>query len=232
MSVVSIHQPELFPYIGYFVKIYQSDIFVILDNVDFKKNNFQNRNTITLLNDEKTWLSFPVNKVKSGKLISETFINIDVWLKIKRTVIQNYSKSPYYSDLHELIQYVDLNLDTNLSLLNGKIIRFCLKKLNFKTRVFNQSEIPVSGKKSELLLNICNYFEAQVYLSGSGGKDYLEENIFEENGILLQYLTWEYEPIYHFKSGSVLLNPSVIDIVGNCGWKGFSDLFNEKGATT
>ena len=69
--IVSIHQPEHFPYLGFFQKMKESDLFIILDNVKFKKNNFQNRNRFLNSNGEEEWFTVPVEKKANSKLIKD-----------------------------------------------------------------------------------------------------------------------------------------------------------------
>ena len=233
MTKVSIHQPEMFPYFGFFKKIVDSDIFVILDSVSFKKNNFQNRNTFTLINGDKTWLTFPVLKMCSNKLIKDTRINTESWVKMKRTIEQNLKKSPHFDDLLELIEFIDENIDSNLSVFNTRVIKYVLRKVNCSTKVYLQSELEVSGVKSDLLLDICLYFNATHYLSGSGGKSYLNELIFMQNDITIEYMTRDSNLLPHFSLDIPLEYPSIIDVIGNIGWLGFMEyLYGSTKATT
>ena len=57
--IVTIHQPQYLPWLGYFDKINRADIIVLLDNVQYKKNEWQNRNHIKTANGWQ-WVTVPV----------------------------------------------------------------------------------------------------------------------------------------------------------------------------
>ncbi len=96
--IVSVHQPQYLPWLGYFDKIERSDIFVFLDNVQFKKNEWQNRNKIKT-SEGWQWLSVPVIH-KFMQKISEVKINNTVWWGKKHlnALVTNYSKAPFFKD--------------------------------------------------------------------------------------------------------------------------------------
>ena len=81
--IVSIHQPEHFPYLGFFQKMQKSDLFVILDNVKFKKNNFQNRNRFLNKSGNDEWFTIPVEKKANSKLIRDVKVSEDYGWKKK-----------------------------------------------------------------------------------------------------------------------------------------------------
>ena len=81
--IVSIHQPEHFPYLGFFQKMKQSDLFIILDDVKFKKNNFQNRNRFLNSSGEEEWFTVPVEKKANSKLIKDVLVSEDFGWKKK-----------------------------------------------------------------------------------------------------------------------------------------------------
>ena len=95
MKTVSIHQPVYLPWLGFFKKIMSSDIFVFLDDVQYEKNGFQNRNKIRTY-DGDMWLTVPV-KAKSQTLLNEVSIdNSGNWSnKHIKSVFYNYSKTKY-----------------------------------------------------------------------------------------------------------------------------------------
>ena len=170
---ISIHQPEHFPYEGFFQKMKKSDIFVILDNVNYRKNYFHNRNKIKNKNSKDEWFGFPVDKNK--KLLNEITTN-DKVLNWRRKVTSKL-RNNLNVNLEEIYKYNKL-IDINMS-----SIEWCRKKLNINTPIVFASELNVSGKKSELLLNICKSLNAKDYISGPSGSDYLNIDLFKENNI-------------------------------------------------
>jgi len=171
--IVSIHQPEHFPYLGFFQKMKASDLFIILDDVKFKKNNFQNRNKFLNKNGMEEWFTIPVEKRANSKLIKDVKTSEDFgWKKkLKKQLQMNFNLD---SDL------LDFIYDGNsLVSMNHKSIAHCRTKLNIKTDVVLSSDLNVSGSKTELLVNLCKEVRATTYLSGRGGLDYLDKDLFK-----------------------------------------------------
>ena len=170
--VVSIHQPEHFPYLGFFQKMEESDLFIILDDVKFKKNNFQNRNRFLNGGGREEWFTVPVEKRANSKLIKDVLVSEDFGWK-KKLIKQMKLNFGYDLDNVYESEYIkDINMNS---------IKFCRKRLNITTPMIFSSDLDISGSKSELLVNLCKEVGATTYLSGKGGLDYLDMEIF--NGI-------------------------------------------------
>jgi hypothetical protein len=150
-----------------------SDLFIILDDVKFKKNNFQNRNKFLNKNGMEEWFTIPVEKRANSKLIKDVKTSEDFgWKKkLKKQLQMNFNLD---SDL------LDFIYDGNsLVSMNHKSIAHCRTKLNIKTDVVLSSDLNVSGSKTELLVNLCKEVRATTYLSGRGGLDYLDKDLFK-----------------------------------------------------
>jgi len=171
--IVSIHQPEHFPYLGFFQKMKESDLFIILDNVKFKKNNFQNRNRFLNKSGSEEWFTIPVEKKANSKLIKDVKTSEDFgWKKkLKKQLQMNFNLD---SDLLDFIYDGD-----SLVSMNHRSIAHCRTKLKIKTDVVLSSDLNVGGSKTELLVNLCKEVGATTYLSGKGGLDYLDKDLFK-----------------------------------------------------
>ena len=171
--IVSIHQPEHFPYLGFFQKMKASDLFIILDDVKFKKNNFQNRNKFLNKNGMEEWFTIPVEKRANSKLIKDVKTSEDFgWKKkLKKQLQMNFNLD---SDLLDFIYDGD-----SLVSMNHRSIAHCRTKLKIKTDVVLSSDLNVGGSKTELLVNLCKEVGATTYLSGKGGLDYLDKDLFK-----------------------------------------------------
>ena len=101
--------------------------------------------------------------------------------------------------------------------LNFYTLKKVLEWLNIKTKIIFDSELDVTGKSSEHLLNICKKLGATKYLSGPGGRDYLNEKIFEQNKIKVEYQ--KYDPIIYPQkyAKSFVPNLSILDLLFNMG---------------
>ena len=166
---VTIHQPEHFPYMGFFQKISASDIFIILDNVKFNKNGFQHRNRILTLEEKEEWITVQVGKSAWNQNINEIKVNwTPKWKrrlleKIKRNL--NFDADEFYS--HEKL--IDINMAT---------IRWALEKMNISTPIVFASELEVVGVKSVLNANLVRAVGGTKYISGLGGRSYLDTSVF------------------------------------------------------
>ena len=185
MTAVTIHQPEHFPYMGFFQKISQADIFVVLDNVNYRKNYFQNRNKIKLKDGRDDWITVPVEKKATSKIIKDVCVSDDPnWRrKINLKIKENFN-----IDLSHIYQY------DSLMQINMSSIKWAFKKLNINKEIILASELNVSGSKSELLANILRALGASSYISGPSGKDYLDLQYFK--GIDVKYFEPKVENYY------------------------------------
>jgi len=198
--IISIHQPQYFPWLPYYYKILKADIFIFLDNVQYQKNGMQNRNELKNANG-KFWLTVPV-KVNLGDKIKDIKISNMNWIKkhIKSIEI-NYNKSNNYHFFKNEILPI-LHQDWNyLSQLNSALIKTIIRKYFMCDIEFiNQSEIQTHSKGSNLILEICKYFSADIYLSGPGGLNYLDLNLFSNENIevkiLKNFLPSKYPQMY------------------------------------
>ena len=172
--IVSIHQPEHFPYLGFFQKMKKSDLFIILDNVKFKKNNFQNRNRFLNKNGIEEWFTVPVEKSANSKLIKDVKFAEDYGWKKKLVKQMNMNFGLSVEDLNHIYDQDELCVS------NLRSIDYCRMKLNIDTKYILASELNVSGSKSELLFNLCKEVNATTYLSGQGGLNYLDTSLFKD----------------------------------------------------
>ncbi|NER93873.1 MAG: WbqC family protein [Symploca sp. SIO1B1] len=185
--IVAIHQPQYLPWIPYFLKILESDIFIILDSVDFQKNGLQNRNCIKTAQGA-CWLTVPVRQ-RLGQKISEVEIENKInWRKKHwKTIALNYAKAKYfhlYEDELKEIYEKDWSL---LSELNIHMIQLMNRWMKISTRMIRSSQLKSEGKGSNLILNLCLEMGATHYLSGIGGRNYLNEEEFSKHGIEIVY---------------------------------------------
>lgn len=217
--IVTIHQPEHLPWIGFFHKLCRADIVVILDNVQFRTNYFQNRNRILGPNGP-IWLTVPV--VSKGHM-SKTLRAMEIapqpnWKrKYVKSLEQAYGKHPHFGLLNEgLLPLMDSDWDL-LVPLNMAIIRWMLGWLGFDRPVIFASALDVQGSRTDLLAAICKEVGASVYLSGSSGKDYLDETPFREMGIWVTYHDFHH-PVYAQRNAPQFISHlSAVDLVANLG---------------
>ncbi|MEW6096799.1 MAG: WbqC family protein [bacterium] len=229
--IVGIHQPEHLPWLGFWNKLYKSDLFVLLDNTQFRKNYFQNRNRIRTANGW-TWITVPVlTKDKTTQQINEVKINnvTDIkWQKKHwKTIEQNYLKSPYFNEYREIFYKFYLNKWTKLADLNINFIYTIKEILGIKTEIVVGSSLEdVRGERSDLLLDICKKVGATTYLSGRFGKDYLEVSKFRKENINVVFQEFNH-PVYSQVFKPFIPEMSIIDLIFNEGDKSVAILQGE-----
>lgn len=218
--VVTIHQPEHLPWLGFFDKIRQADVFVILDHVQFRKNYYQNRNRIRSA-DGALWLTVPVlTKGSSEQAINDVLINNQGsprWRdKCWGSLVQCYRKAQYWSTYAEEFERLYCTPWTRLVELNEAIIRSLLGAFSIKAKVVKSSELNAEGRRGDLVLNICRRVGANIYLSGVSGQEYLDHDKFAAADIKVQYQEFHH-PIYKQVYEPFLPCMSSIDLLFNYG---------------
>lgn len=214
--IVTIHQPEHMPWPGFFDKVSRADLFVILDNVQFRKNYFQNRNKIRTANGS-SWITVPVNRTIET-LINEVRIADDAGWKKRwwNTIYLAYKRSRYF-DMYAGDLEKAMTIDTGLlSELNINLIKCLFRFMGISTRVQIASELGAQGKGSDMLLDICKKVGADGYLSGISGKEYLKIDDFSREGIAVNFQEFHH-PIYKQLYEPFMPCMSVIDLVFNYG---------------
>lgn len=199
MNVV-ILQPSYIPWRGYFHQIYKADLFIFYDDVKYDKNGWRNRNRIKTAQSVQ-WLSIPVHT--AGVETNKTPIceiktawskpwNEHHWATIR----QAYNKAPYFNDyagmLEELYaQKPDLLADFTIEL--SIALSRALGILH--TRFLRSSELTdIHGTKTDRLIEILTRVGATHYISGPSARDYVEDELFEQAGITLEYMDYNYRP--------------------------------------
>ena len=222
--LVAVHQPQYLPWFGYFDKIRRADFFVLLDNVQFKKNEWQNRNRIKTAHGWQ-WLTVPV-KYKFPQLINEVTINNSVkWQhKQRHAILTNYKKAPCYHYLDEFFDDIFSRAWQSISQLNINVVTRLAKILGIDTPIFVASELgDFPNDPDERLIAITEYFKGDAYLAGSGGRQYMDLAKFREKGMEVLFQDYKH-PVYDQRFGEFVTYMSVIDLILNHGENSFSIL--------
>jgi hypothetical protein len=229
--VVGIHQPNFLPWLGYFSKIIQSDVFILLDDVQFSKGSVGNRNKVKTDKGTETWMTVPLKHPKTG-FASYTEIEIDYSSKWNTKLLaifhSYYRKAPFYKEVCEILQPVLLNEFPSLAALNIALLETLCIKLQLTTKWVRSSDLKLEiVEKNERILELCKYFGADTYLSGQGAKSYNDEALFNQNGIVIVYQKYKH-PCYHQINGPFVSNLSIIDALFNEGFISVSNLLKRK----
>jgi hypothetical protein len=212
-------QPTYLPWLGYFDLIAKSDLFVFLDSVQFDRRSWQQRNKIKTRTGEMT-LTVPIkSKGKRDQLISQT--EIDYSQQYPRnhlgSIRSNYSKSKNFDHLFPALCCEYEKKQRLLADLNINLINVMAENIGINFECIRSSQIPHSGRKSGVLVSICQYLGASEYLAPIGSRQYIErEGLFRESNIAVTYQEFPH-PIYQQLFGSFISHLSVIDFLMNEG---------------
>ncbi len=222
--IVSIHQPNYLPWLGFFDKIKQSDVFVIFDDVQFPrgKKHFGHRNKIKTTTGDK-WLSVPISNKSDLVPFNDTNINYDTeWNKEHLRLMEVfYSKSPYFNKYFKQISDILLNEHKSLTELSTNLIEYFLKELNINTELKYSSQISDSELYgSDKIFNILEKLNTTEYITGSGpgSMRYIDEKGFSDRNIKLKWQYYEH-PKYNQLHGEFIPYMSVVDLLFNEGEK-------------
>jgi hypothetical protein len=218
-KTVVIHQPDFLPYLGFFHRLLFCDLYVIFDNVQFLggSRSWHRRDKIKTPKGE-TWITVGVKKAPQKTLINEIVLTNETdWRQDNlNLIIENYKRTPYYSEIFPYMKELFSYSSENLLKFNIKSIQILMELFDIKVDMVLASTLNVTGKKNELLVDILNRVVATHYLSGIGAKDYYDPEPFAEAGIEVVWQEFSH-PVYPQIHGEFVPYLSSIDLLFNCG---------------
>jgi len=232
--IVSIHQPNYIPWLGFWDKFLKSDTMILLDVVQFEKNEFQNRQKIKLSNGQSSWLSVPVHH-KHPQAISTIQIDSSSngsWVKKHLHALRfNYERAGWWKEYGEEISGIYHTYGKGLmTKLNRELIVWVALHINDGRKVLMASDL--LGKEEDLdsdptqrIIDLCDRVGANTYLTGRGALDYLCKEDFANAGIGLRIQKFTH-PIYPQLYGEFVPNLSVMDLILNVGAEEAKQMLN------
>ena len=215
--LVGIHQLHYVPWLRYFEKIARSDVFVVLDNIQYNKNGWQNRNKIKTADSVQT-LTVPVFE-RFAQNLDEVEIRNDLPWRRKhwQSVTQAYSKAPFFRHYAAFLEHTWEQEWHKLNDLNRHMLPFFLGALGIETPVLYASELDVPGEATERLVNLIRAAGGDRYYSGAYATEvYLDAQMLRDAGIALELQQWR-APVYGQLHGEFVPDLSIIDLLMNCG---------------
>jgi len=215
---VTILQPSYLPWLGFFEQMSRSDKFVLLDDVQYTRRDWRNRNRIRV-RENWIWLTVPVQqKSRFSQSLLETRIDNSVSWRRKHleTLRQHYCKAPFFEKYFPRCQQVYEKDWTFLFDLCLETINLIKEEMGIETPLLRSSEMKPGGEKTERLVSICRELGATHYLSGESGSNYISEEDFSSQGIGLEYQNYEH-PVYPQRYTGFVPHLSAIDLLFNCG---------------
>jgi hypothetical protein len=217
---VSIHQPHFLPWLGYFNKVWNSDVFVWLHNVQYRKNYFQNRTKVkNPQTGDAYWLTVPV-RASLGMPIDQVMEVNNRWRKsMAKTLEQFYRKSLFFNEIGQEVIELVYSSDSNLDKLNFQFFQLILRKLNYPGKLVRVEELlPLSNEPNQRLIEICQKLKATQYIAGKGGKNYVNPEQWQDAGIAVIWQDFNVERVVYPQMGDHFITGlSVIDSLFNVG---------------
>ncbi len=212
---VAIHQPYLFPYIGYFQLINAADLFVLADSVNYIKGGWINRNRI-LVGGKEFIITMPLHKASQNKLIEEIDLKNDPeWNeKILKTISINYRKAPFYDIVFPLIQDVINSGISKVSDYNFHCIKSISDYLGIETefKLMSKNYDVTDKKKEEIIFEVCTAENTGKYLNAVGGMELYTKEQFWQKDIELSFIKPNFRK-YRQYGDEFIAGLSIIDVM-------------------
>ena len=218
MKVV-IHQPQFFPYPGFFHKLSLADKYVILDNTQYDKR-FTNRNQISA-NTKPIWITVPINKKHKFSSNNQVEINNeikwqdDIWKKI----YHSYKNTKFFNQYEEYLEKIFTKKWTFLFELNFETLKKTLEWLDIQIEIIKESDLEINSTSTQRLIDICEQVNADTYISGKvlPNKNYIEKDLFKNKNIKLEFQNYSSISYQQKNVESFIPDLSILDLLFNCG---------------
>jgi hypothetical protein len=198
-------------------KIQRADVFIVLDNIQYNKNGFQNRNRIKVPGGD-LMLTVPVRERLGQRLDEVAIDNTQRWArKHLKSIAQNYRRAPYFEAHYPWLESIYTESWSELNALNRTLLEGFVERLGIETQLVYASTLKVPGEATTRLVNLVQAVGGDAYLSGAYAVDtYLDTAAFEAAGITLEIQSWS-PPEYPQCSSPFVPELSVLDLLLNCG---------------
>jgi len=216
-KTVAIVQSNYIPWRGYFDLINLVDEFILYDDMQYTRRDWRNRNVIKTAAGP-TWLTIPVQvKGKYLQRIKDVVISDHNWASRHwRAIVHNYSRAKYFSAYREPFEELYSSPQDD-SLINHRFLTTICRMLHIETKLSWSMDYHLSDGKTERLVDLCKQASATAYLSGPAAKNYLNEELFRQEGITVSYMDYSGYPEYGQLNPPFEAQVSVIDLIFNEG---------------
>lgn len=217
--IVSIHQPNFFPWLGLFDKIARSQVYVVWDTAPTPlQSSWLNR--VRLLQDgQPKWVTAPMVNPGAPTQAELRLDETQRWReRLVRTLKTHYGKCRHFHKVQPFVEQVLRHPSESLTRLNGQIIYELCNKLGLGTEILAMSRLGIEGEGSDLLVKVTEALGGEVYLAGGNSGQLLPDN-FAQRGLELRFQN--YRPTRYDQVGNGIFVPglSILDALMNCGWQ-------------
>lgn len=227
----AIHQPNFFPWLGYFDKMSRSDIFVFFDDVQLQKTRGGWANRVQLLiGGQARWISAPLDRTYHGvKPICEVRFSEGEphWRdSLRKTILAQYSKARHFKNIQPWLDPLIMNQETLLSEYNIAAITEICERIGIKCKTVKSSNLATQGSATDLLISTVVATGANAYLCGGGASGYQEDEKFGTHRLGLEYQNFAHPRYQQFKREDFQPGLSIIDALMHCGVEEVGEMLN------
>ena len=221
--ILGAHQPSFLPWLGYLDKVAKSDVFVVMDDLQYETQNFQNRNKV-LLHDGAHWLSVPLLRGSQADRICDKRIdNTGLggrhhWAhRAWRTIELSYRKAPHFERYAGELEALFARRWDHLLALDLEVLDLACRWFGITQRIERSSSLALRGAKTDRIIDMCVKLGAKVYLSGRGGStSYLDVDALERAGVRVMWQAFRH-PVYPQRNPGFVSHLAFLDLLLNVG---------------
>jgi hypothetical protein len=220
-----MHQPNFFPWLGFFDKIANADVFVLMDNVQFPRTStgtWVNRVKVLVAGHEH-WATAPVVRAGAGvqRIADVELDDATPWrAKLLRTIRSSYGRAPHFDMVFPVIEESLARPTRMLAELNVATITAIAERLGLDSGHFVRgTSLEATGQATDLLVSMAQAVHATAYLCGGGARGYQEDAKFTRSGIELIYQQFTHPQFRQVGSATFVPGLSIIDALMNCGFE-------------
>jgi hypothetical protein len=219
MKKVAIIQSNYIPWKGYFDLIAFVDEFIILDDIQYTRRDWRNRNQIKTPQGVQ-WLTVPVKvKGRYHQTIRETEIDGSEWAAEHwKSLAQFYARAPHFKSVAAWLEPLYLTQQhTHLSPMNRRFMEAICSFLGIRTVLSNSWDYELKDDRLERLAHMVTQAGGTEYVTGPAARDYMDETVFSAHGIKLTWFSYDGYPEYPQRWGAFTHHVSILDLLFNAG---------------
>jgi hypothetical protein len=220
VKTVAIVQSSYIPWKGFFDLLNCADEVVLLDDVQYTRRDWRNRNRIKTPQGP-VWLTIPVEvKGRYHQTIRETRIADTRWSRRHLDSLRHsYARAPHFAQYETVLEeaYAEAGSRDSLSDVNEGLIRLVCGLLGIETAIRSSADFCLEDGPTERLVSICVQAGADRYLSGPSARAYLDESLFEAAALEVGYVDYSGYPEYPQLHPPFVHEVSVLDLLLHTG---------------
>lgn len=217
MTTICIHQPDFVPYLGFFQRLLMAQDFILLDDVQFIRRGWQHRDRIKGRTGS-AWLTLALRKGEYHQLINEVELSDDPkWIGDNLNLLREcYGKAPYFAEVFPKVEGIYRAGHRRMIDFNCAFLNLALEYFDITTPISRASEYKIKATSSSRLLALVQAKQGDTYLTGTGSRDYLDEEMFRSAGVCVMWQDFRH-PVYPQMYGDFEPMLSCLDVLFNCG---------------